>query len=200
MSVEDWGRADEALAAANVARRRRRSSDDFDAEPTARELDESEALDRLLKLVERLRNQSHRVHRATTWGAAAKALNAILGDHIGVSTWRERAWADGPAWQRNAADHVERIVSGLGELDHHGTPPHVIRREVGAIILPVRGDLADVREKIEKAGFKVASAEPAYLAKDLLAVPEDQKQPLVALLEALEADEDVKEVFTNALI
>jgi RecB family exonuclease len=41
----------------------------------------------------------------------------MLEDHIGVSTWRERAWADGPAWQRNAADHVEHVVAGLAELD-----------------------------------------------------------------------------------
>jgi len=44
----------------------------------------------------------------------------MLEDHIGVSTWRERAWADGPAWQRNAADHVEHLIAGLAELDLDG--------------------------------------------------------------------------------
>jgi RecB family exonuclease len=116
----DWARADEALVAANRARQARWSTGYADAPPTAREAADAEALDRLLKLVERLRNQSQRVRRASTWDAAVKALNAILLDHIGAPSWRERAWADAPAWQRNAADHVERIVAGLAELDHDG--------------------------------------------------------------------------------
>jgi hypothetical protein len=147
----DWARADEALSAANHARRQRWASDDVDpdAPPTKREIADAEALDRLLKLVERLRNQSKQVRRATTWQAAVKALSAILADHIGVPTWRERAWADGPAWQRNAADHVERIVAGLAELDHQGVAmaftPAAMRQVIGTLLdTPVRrrGDAA----------------------------------------------------------
>ena len=82
----------------------RRAADGTRRRPTARRWT------RLLKLVERLRQQSQKVRKASTWEGAVKALNAILLDHIGAPTWRERAWADGPAWQRNAADHVERIV------------------------------------------------------------------------------------------
>lgn len=146
---DDWGRARPALDDLNVARRRRWPSGDVDAAPTAKEIADHEALERLLSLVERLRNQSRSVRRATTWGAATKTMLAILGDHIGVSTWRERAWADGPAWQRNAADHVERIVARLAELDHDGvavpfTPATM--RQVTATLLdtPVRrrGDAA----------------------------------------------------------
>ncbi len=150
VSAEDWSRAGDALVAANVARRQRWPSDNVDAEPTARELAETEALDRLLKLVERLRNQSQRVHRATTWGAAARALSAIMSDHIGVATWRERAWAEGPAWQRNAADHVERIVSGLAELDHHGIAVPFTPAAMGQVI----GTLLDtsVRRRGDAAG------------------------------------------------
>ncbi|HVE19992.1 MAG TPA: PD-(D/E)XK nuclease family protein, partial [Ilumatobacteraceae bacterium] len=116
----DWERAEETLVASNLARRQRWSNATVDSPPTAKETADTEALARLLKLVERLTNQSKRVRKASTWGAAVKALMAILDDHIGVPTWRERAWADGPAWQRNAADHVERIVAGLAELDHDG--------------------------------------------------------------------------------
>ncbi|MEP7111699.1 MAG: PD-(D/E)XK nuclease family protein [Ilumatobacteraceae bacterium] len=145
----DWARADDALTTDNADRRRRWSIVDPDAEPTARELADRDALDRLLKLVERLRNQSKKVRRATTWETAAKEVGGILADHIGVSTWRERAWADGPAWQRNAADHVERVVAGLAELDHQGIAvpfsPATMRQVLGTLLdIPVRrrGDAA----------------------------------------------------------
>ncbi|MGZ4739332.1 MAG: PD-(D/E)XK nuclease family protein [Ilumatobacteraceae bacterium] len=142
VTVDDWGRASEALADSNLVRRRR-WADDVDAPQTTRERAESEVLDRLLSLVERLRTQTRRVHRATSWEAAAKALGTILADHIGASTWRERAWADGPAWQRNAADHVERIVAGLAELDHDGVAvpfaPATMRQILGTLLdAPVR--------------------------------------------------------------
>lgn len=145
----DWARAAEALAAANLTRRHRCSSGTADTEPTNKEIVDSDALARLLKLVERLSNQSKRLRKASSWEAAVKALMAILDDHIGVPTWRERAWADGPAWQRNAADHVERIVSGLAELDHDGIAvpfsPATLRQVIGTLLdTPVRrrGDAA----------------------------------------------------------
>ena len=119
------------------------------APATARELADKEALDRLLSFVDRLQTQSRRLQRASTWEGASKALSVLMSDHIGVSTWRERAWADGPAWQRNAADHVERIVAGLAELDHDGVAvPFTtasMRQIVGTLLdAPVRrrGDAA----------------------------------------------------------
>ncbi|MEP7202703.1 MAG: PD-(D/E)XK nuclease family protein [Ilumatobacteraceae bacterium] len=151
---DDWERAQERLDTANAARRRRWPTTDIDApftprETTPRETADAEALDRLLKLVERLQNQSKRVRRATTWDTASKGLLTILADHIGVPTWRERAWADGPAWQRNAADHVERVVVGLGELDHDGIAveftPATMSQVIGTLLdTPVRrrGDAA----------------------------------------------------------
>jgi PD-(D/E)XK nuclease superfamily len=147
----DWARADEALTTANAERRQRWSAADADADaaPTAREQADRDALDRLLKLVERLRNQSKKVRRATTWEIAAQEVGGILADHVGVPTWRERAWADGPAWQRNAADHVERVVAGLAELDHQGIAvafsPATMRQVLGTLLdIPVRrrGDAA----------------------------------------------------------
>jgi len=72
------------------------------------------------------------------------------------------------------------------------------RDEEGWEVITSFSDLVDVRAKVEKAGFKIASAEPAYIAKDPLKVPEDQKPTLTELLEALDADEDVKDVYTNA--
>ena len=89
-----------ARRAANLPRRQRWSADKIDEPATPRELADREALTRLLSLVERLRTQSRRLQRASTWEGASKALGVLMSDHIGVSTWRERAWADGPAWQR----------------------------------------------------------------------------------------------------
>ena len=149
VTAADWERAGDKLDAANRTRRQRWAHQEIDTEPTAREIADRDALDRLLRLVERLRNQSQRMLRAKTWEAAVKALNAIMLDHIGAPTWRERAWADGPAWQRNAADHVERIVSGLAELDHDGVAvafsATALRQVVGTLLdAPVRrrGDAA----------------------------------------------------------
>ncbi|HEY7626091.1 MAG TPA: hypothetical protein VH761_03445, partial [Ilumatobacteraceae bacterium] len=149
VTVEDWDRAQQALVEANAARRRRSPDNDPDGPPTRREILETEALDRLLSLVTRLETQSKRLRRATNWSTAAHHLGVILADHIGVSTWRERAWAHGPAWQRNAADHVERIVSGLAELDHDGVAlpyaPATMRQIVSTLLeTPVRrrGDAA----------------------------------------------------------
>ena len=149
VTVDDWGRASDALAASNLVRRRR-WADDVDAPPTSRERADSEALDRLLSLVERLRSQSKRLQRATSWEAASKALGVILADQIGASSWRERAWADGPAWQRNAADHVERIVAGLAELDHDGVAVPFSAATMGQIV----GTLleAPVRRRGDAAG------------------------------------------------
>ncbi len=161
----DWERAIEALDAANRSRRRRWSDAALDAPQTAREIADGEALDRLLKLVERLRNQSRRVRRASTWEAAVKALNAILLDHIGAPTWRERAWAEAPAWQRNAADHVERIVTGLAELDHDGVAvaysPATLRQVVSTLLdTPVRrrGDAAGAVSIADIAGASCIDA------------------------------------------
>jgi PD-(D/E)XK nuclease superfamily len=149
VTESDWARADDALLAANVARRQRWATDDSDGAPTARETADREALDKLLKLVDRLRNQSRKVSSAANWEAAAKALGDLLADHIGVPTWRERAWADAPAWQRNAADHVERVVAGLAELDHDGIAvpfsAATMRQVIGTLLdTPVRrrGDAA----------------------------------------------------------
>ncbi len=149
VTADDWARARDLQVEAHLARRQRWSGDDVDAAPTKSEIADVAALERLLTLVERLRTQSKRLCRASTWEAAAKAVNVILVDHIGASTWRERAWADGPAWQRNAADHVERIVAGLAELDHDGIAlaftPAAMSQVIGTLLdVPVRrrGDAA----------------------------------------------------------
>ncbi|HEX2783115.1 MAG TPA: PD-(D/E)XK nuclease family protein [Ilumatobacteraceae bacterium] len=170
VTVDDWTRATEALADANQSRRRRWSQGDVDAPPTRRELADDDTLRRLLTLVERLRNQSRRVQRATSWEAASKALGALLVDHIGAATWRERAWADAPAWQRNAADHVERICAGLAELDHDGVAvpfTTATMHQIVATLLdtPVRrrGDAAGAVSILDVAGAVCIGATHVFI-------------------------------------
>ncbi|HEY0520638.1 MAG TPA: PD-(D/E)XK nuclease family protein, partial [Ilumatobacteraceae bacterium] len=110
------------------------------------------------------------VRRASSWEAAVKAVNSILQDHIGVSTWRERAWAEGPAWQRNAADHVERIVAGLAELDHDGVAmpfsATTLRQIVGTLLdAPVRrrGDAAGAVTIADIAGAVCIDARHVFV-------------------------------------
>src|SRR6185295_2107429 len=107
---------------------------------------------------------------AATWEAAAQSLGAIVSDHIGASTWRERAWADGPAWQRNAADNVERIVAGLAELDHDGIAvpfaPATMRQVVGSLLdAPVRrrGDAAGAVSIVDIGGAVCLDAEHVFV-------------------------------------
>jgi YebC/PmpR family DNA-binding regulatory protein len=76
-----------------------------------------------------------------------------------------------------------------------------IRKEGdGLTVLTPMTDLPSVREKVEAAGFKPASAELEYVAKDPHQMPDDQKQALNDLLDALDEDEDVKAVHTNAAL
>jgi hypothetical protein len=201
VTVADWERAGDKLEAANRTRRQRWAQDAVDAAPTAREVADSEALDRLMTFVVRLRIQSQRVLKAKTWEAAVRALNAILLDHIGAPTWRERAWADGPAWQRNAADHVERIVSGLAELDHDGVAvafsSTALRQVIGTLLdSPVRrrGDAAGAVSIADISGavcidaahiFVVGVNEgvlPASTVDDLL-LGRDLPEPAAAVIE-----------------
>jgi YebC/PmpR family DNA-binding regulatory protein len=98
-----------------------------------------------------------------------------------------------PGFQFESKDPDEAemglIEAGAEDIDRDGE---------GWEVITSFSDLADVRAKVEAAGFKIGSAEPAYIAKDPLKVPEDQKEALTELLEALDADEDVKDVYTNA--
>jgi hypothetical protein len=170
VTVDDWSRAAEALVEADLARRRHWSDPAVDSAPNRRERADSDALEKLLSLVERLSVQSRRVRRATTWEGAAKSLGAMLADHIGVSTWRERAWVDAPAWQRNAADHVERVVAGLAELDHDGVAvpftPSTLSQIVGTLLdTPVRrrGDAAGAVSITDIAGAVCIGAHHVFV-------------------------------------
>lgn len=90
-------------------------------------------------------------------------------------------------------DAVEMALIEAGAED--------IRKEEGGLtVLTSMADLPAVRERVAAAGFTPASAELEYVAKEPHQVPDGQKQALIDLIDALEEDEDVKAVHTNAVL
>lgn len=89
------------------------------------------------------------------------------------------------------ADEAELAMIEAGAED--------IRRHDGSwMVITSYNDFPEVRAKIEKAGFKAASADLEYVAKESFPMADDQKQALSDFMDVLEEDEDVKTVHTNA--
>lgn len=65
------------------------------------------------------------------------------------------------------------------------------------IIVPI-DQLQSAKEKIQAGGFNVTSSEMIYLAKDKIVPQEPDK--LINLLDALDEDDDINNIFTNAEI
>ncbi|RJQ34452.1 YebC/PmpR family DNA-binding transcriptional regulator [Candidatus Parcubacteria bacterium] len=63
------------------------------------------------------------------------------------------------------------------------------------IIVPI-DQLQAAKDKIQAAGFEVSSSEVVYLAKDKIIPQEPEK--LISLLDALDEDDDINNIFTNA--
>lgn len=59
-------------------------------------------------------------------------------------------------------------------------------------------DLMEVRDKLETAGFKIEKAELAYVANDQIEIDDvTAAKTLMKIVDALEEEEDVSNVFTN---
>jgi len=58
-------------------------------------------------------------------------------------------------------------------------------------------DLVAVRQALEEAGMAVESAELSMLPKNLVEVEVDQARSLLRLVDALEENDDVQDVFFN---
>jgi len=65
------------------------------------------------------------------------------------------------------------------------------------IIVPI-DQLQSAKEKIQAGGFNVTNSEMIYLAKDKIVPQEPDK--LINLLDALDEDDDINNIFTNAEI
>ncbi|MFH1631958.1 MAG: YebC/PmpR family DNA-binding transcriptional regulator [bacterium] len=59
-------------------------------------------------------------------------------------------------------------------------------------------DLKSISDAVEVAGLDVAGVGIEYIAKDDLQISSEDEEKLMALLEAIEEDDDVTNVFTNA--
>ena len=92
-----------------------------------------------------------------------------------------------------ANDDPEGIDHGLEEMgegaNDKGEPQTIIR---GAF-----SDFGKLQAAIEARGIAVQSAESEYVAQNVLTLPEDKSTEVLALVDALEQDEDVQRVFHN---
>lgn len=59
-------------------------------------------------------------------------------------------------------------------------------------------DFASVRDSLKEAGYDLAEAQLTYIPQNTIQVDEETKEVILRLIEVLEDDEDVNEVFTNA--
>ena len=67
--------------------------------------------------------------------------------------------------------------------------------------LEVIGELAELQaleNVVSELGLKVSSAEPEYVAKESTSLSQEDEQKLMDLIEKLDDDDDVQNVYTNA--
>jgi YebC/PmpR family DNA-binding regulatory protein len=87
-------------------------------------------------------------------------------------------------------DLIDHGLEEMGEgTDDKGQPQMVIR---GALT-----DFGKLQSALEARGIPVLSAESEYVATNLVQLPEDKATEVLALVDALEQDEDVQRVFHN---
>ena len=65
-------------------------------------------------------------------------------------------------------------------------------------IYTVPEDFTAVRDALEQAGYSLAQAELTMVPQTLLTLNDEQKAQLERLVDKLEDDDDVSEVFTSA--
>lgn len=61
-------------------------------------------------------------------------------------------------------------------------------------------DFGNVRDELEKQGFKLESAELTRVPKTYLPLPEEDKDTIMELIDKLEDDDDVQDVFCNTIL
>lgn len=83
---------------------------------------------------------------------------------------------------------LELIDSGAEEINW----------EDGLEVVCAISDLQKIEEKIKSTGLEIQSADLEYLAKDDLQLSADDEQKLERFMDALDDDDDVTNVYTNA--
>ncbi len=105
---------------------------------------------------------------------------------MGVFRVDAHAVEDADALELDMIDHgLEEMREGEGEK---GEPQLILRCGFG--------DLGNLQKALEERGIHPVSAGSEYLCRNLIELPGDQANEVLALADALEQDDDVQHVFT----
>lgn len=83
----------------------------------------------LTGFVDRQIHLRRRLRAANTWEDIATALAAWWREHCGTEAWRLEHWLGYPAWQLEAAQQVEAVLTDLGHTGHFGLRPTLAAAE-----------------------------------------------------------------------
>ncbi|MEJ2181952.1 MAG: YebC/PmpR family DNA-binding transcriptional regulator [Nitrospirota bacterium] len=89
-------------------------------------------------------------------------------------------------------DDLMSVALEAGALDMKNDP-----NEESYEVLTAPEDMESVREAVEKAGIEVALAEVTMLPKSYVTLDEKQAEQMTRLMEALEENDDVQNVYAN---
>ncbi len=93
--------------------------------------------------------------------------------------------------QGKNSDELQLTLMDLGVLD--------IEEDEGKLTCTTEaGDLMKIYKDLDSKGIKALDPTLAYIPKDYVKVDDDIKNKLEKIIETLEEDDDVEEVFTNA--
>lgn len=95
------------------------------------------------------------------------------------------------AKKSTSEDQLMEVALGAGATDIKDTPTHF------EVITPPN-ELEPIKAAIEKGGLKVESAENVKLAKNTVRVEGETAQDVLDLIEALDDNDDVQKVYSNA--
>lgn len=77
----------------------------------------------LTGFVDRQQHFRRQVLGASTWPDIASAVEAWWRDHCGTEAWRLDHWLGYPAWQLEAAQQMEAVLTDLGQVGQFGLRP-----------------------------------------------------------------------------
>jgi YebC/PmpR family DNA-binding regulatory protein len=120
-----------------------------------------------------------------TYGGHLGNVGSVAFQFRRVGVFRlDPAGLDADELELALIDHgLEEMNEGVGEK---GEPQLILRCAFG--------DLGKVQHALEERGIKPLSAGSEYVCQNLLDLPEEKAKEVLALIEALEQDEDVQRV------
>lgn len=116
---------------------------------------------------------------------------------IGSVTWMFNHMGIVEAHRANAAQDLETVAIEAGAQNVEPLEAdEVTAGHIGARFFCDRADLDAVSKFLAKAGWTVTTSEMSYMAKNIVDVPDAQRQEVVAFLNALDEHDDVHRVYT----